>query len=318
MKTLALFLTAFACLLALPASADTLVIANKGEDTVSFVDLASGQERERVPTGRAPHEVAASPDGRQVAVVAYGGASIDIFDVRSSRLVRRIDIAPHDGPHGIAWIGRRRIVVAAERGRSVVLIDPARGVAAAIPTDQRGSHMLAVAPDRTRAYVSNIMSGTVSVIDLVRLTKLNDIKVGGYPEGIAVARDGRQLWVGDDSAPLIRVVDLATQKIVRTIATRSIAIRVLFTRDGKTAVVSNMTTDTLELFDARTGDLRQTISVSGSPNAMQVTIALSRDGRRVYVAETARSTVAEVDIAKGQVTRRIQAGANGDGLAIAP
>jgi YVTN family beta-propeller protein len=45
------------------ARADTLIVGNKGEDTVSFIDLSSGQERARIPTGHAPHEVAVSPDG---------------------------------------------------------------------------------------------------------------------------------------------------------------------------------------------------------------------------------------------------------------
>ena len=40
---------------------------------LSFVDLATGQELGRQPTGKAPHEIAISPDGKTAAVVAYGG-----------------------------------------------------------------------------------------------------------------------------------------------------------------------------------------------------------------------------------------------------
>jgi DNA-binding beta-propeller fold protein YncE len=60
------------------------------------------------------------------------------------------------------------------------------------------------------------------------------------------------------------------------------------------------------------------ISVSGSQEAGQVTIILSPDGKRVYAAETGRNQVAEVDLASGKVLRRLPAGKNGDGLAIAP
>ena len=73
-----------------PLAADTLLIGNKGENTVSFVDLESGQERARVSTGSAPHEIAISPNGKQAAVVAYGGTTLDIFDVRKAALVKRI------------------------------------------------------------------------------------------------------------------------------------------------------------------------------------------------------------------------------------
>ena len=61
---------ALALLAATPAAAETLIVGNKGEDTVSFIDLATAKERARVATGKMPHEIAISPDGKQAAVVA--------------------------------------------------------------------------------------------------------------------------------------------------------------------------------------------------------------------------------------------------------
>ena len=74
-------------------AAGTLLVGNKGEDTLSFIDLKSGRELGRVPTGKWPHEIAVSPDGRQAAVVAYGDKTIDVFDVATRKQVRRIDRA---------------------------------------------------------------------------------------------------------------------------------------------------------------------------------------------------------------------------------
>ncbi len=59
----------------------TLIIGNKGEDTLSYVDLADGRQLARPKTGPNPHEVAVSPDGSQAAVVAYGGHTVDAFDI---------------------------------------------------------------------------------------------------------------------------------------------------------------------------------------------------------------------------------------------
>ncbi len=64
-------------------SGPVLLIGNKGEDTLSFIDLTTGQELGRQPTGKAPHEIAISPDGKTAAVVAYGHKTIDLFDVAS-------------------------------------------------------------------------------------------------------------------------------------------------------------------------------------------------------------------------------------------
>ena len=81
-----------------PAGAATgpiLLIGNKGEDTLSFVDLGTGEELGRQPTGRMPHEIAISPDGRQAAVVAYGARGIDIFDIASRTKLKTIDLSPN-------------------------------------------------------------------------------------------------------------------------------------------------------------------------------------------------------------------------------
>jgi DNA-binding beta-propeller fold protein YncE len=301
-----------------PASAAILLIGNKGEDTLGFVDLVSGRQCARLATGKAPHEIAVSPNGRQAVVVGYGEASIDIFDIARARLLRRIDIAPNEGPHGIAWIGQNRILAVTDRGNSLVSIDPRTGAFVALPTGQRGSHMLAVSSDKRRAYTTNILSGTVGVFDLERWTKLSDIAVGGNPEALAIAPGGATLWVGDNSGPRVKVVDLATGAVTATLPADSIAIRLAVSPDGRTVVASNFLSGSLTVYDARNPRLLRSLPVSGERQAMQVTLAWSVRPGHILVAETGRNAIAEVDLKAGRVLRRIQAGKNGDGLAIAP
>lgn len=309
---------ALAVLAVVPAAAQTLLVGNKNENTVSFIDLRSGREQVKVPTGNAPHEIAISPDGRRAAVVAYGGTSIDILDIAGKRVVKRIEIAPNAGPHGILWLRNGQLVVANDRSNTLALVDPRSGEVRAAPTGQRGSHMVAVSPDQRRAYVSNIISGSVTVFDLPSLNKVQDIPLGGMAEGIALSKDGRRLWVGNNTAPEIRVVDVATARVMATLPTDPNAIRVAVSPDGKTVVTSNFTAGTLNLFDEGTRRPLRTIRLSGERTALQVTLQFSKDGKRIFVAETGRNTIAEVDLASGQVRRRIPAGKGGDGLAIAP
>lgn len=303
---------------ALPAAGQTLLIGNKGEDTVSFVDLATGKERAHVETAHMPHEIAISPDGRQAAVVAYGGTTIDIFDVRSAKRIKRIELAPNAAPHGLVWVDAHRLVATAEKSKSIVIVDPATDAVRAVSTGQNGSHMVVVSRKGDRAYVANIASGTVSVIDLKAGMKLADIAVGGLPEGIALTHDGRELWVGDLSKPHVRIVDTASLQTVATLPTDPVAIRIAISPDGRTAVTSNTQSGTLSLFDVATRKPVRTIRVSGAKDAAQVTILFARGGKRLYVAETGTDKIAEVDMVSGTVLRRLPAGRNGDGLAIAP
>jgi YVTN family beta-propeller protein len=184
------------------AGGGTLLVGNKGEDTMSFIALADGRELGRAPTGPMPHEIAISPDGRRAAVVSYGGQSIDIFDVASHAKLRTIDLGANRGPHGIVWLEDGRLVVTTERSQSLAVVDTRRGDRVrTISTAQQGTHMVAVSGDGRRAYTANIGAGTVSVIDLAAGRKLRDIAVGGQPEGIALTRNGREVWIGDLAAP---------------------------------------------------------------------------------------------------------------------
>ncbi|HEY0630135.1 MAG TPA: YncE family protein, partial [Sphingomicrobium sp.] len=301
------------------AAGPMLLIGNKGEDTVSFVDLATGKELGRSPTGRMPHEIAISPDGKQAAVVAYGGKTIDLFDVATRAKLKTIDLAPNEGPHGIAWLKDGRIVATTERSQSIAVVDPAAGkLLASIKTDQEGTHMAAVTADGTTAYTANIGAGTVTVIDLKNRRKLRDINVGGRPEGIALSNDELVLWVGDLEGSRVQAFDTDTFDRLAEVKTGAVPIRVAASPDGKWIVTSNVGAGSLTLIDAATRQAVRELPLSGTQGAGQVTILFSADGKLLYAAETGSDVVAEVDLASGKVLRRLPAGKNGDGLAIAP
>ena len=303
---------------ALAKGAGVLLVGNKGENSVSFVDLGSGKELGRAVTGDMPHEIAISPDGRQAAVVAYGGRSVDIFDVASRSRLKTIDLLPNRGPHGIVWLKNGRLVITTERSRSLTIADPDKGiVTATIKTDQDGTHMVAVSRTGGLAYTANIASGTVSVIDLTAQRKLRDIPVGGKPEGIALSNDDRILWIADLDAPRVQAFDARTFRKLGEVVTGKTPIRVAASPDGRWIVTSNLGSGSLTMIDAKTRRRVREIMVSGRAEAGQVTILFARNGRRLYAAETGRDTVAEIDLESGKILRRLPAGKNGDGLAIA-
>lgn len=318
---LALMISTIACAEEPPLGPEgpVLLIGNKGDDTLSFVDLGTGTELGRSPTGKMPHEIAVSPDGTQAAVVAYGDKTIDVFDVATRAKVKTIDLSPNEGPHGIAWLKDGRIVVTTERSQSIAVVDPVAGqVTASIKTDQPGTHMVAVTGDGTTAYTANIQAGTVTVIDLARGKKLRDVAVGGRPEGIALSRDELVLWVGDLEGARVQAFDTDTFDRLAEVKTGGTPIRVAASPDGKWIVTSNLQAGGLTVIDAATRKHVRDVPISGSGEAAQVTILFSADGSLVYAAETGSNLVAEVELATGKVLRRLPAGKNGDGLAIAP
>ncbi|WP_162559092.1 YncE family protein [Sphingorhabdus sp. EL138] len=303
------------------AMSGTLLVGNKGEDTLSFIDLASGQDISRGDTGKNPHEVAISPDGQLAAVVSYGAEHIDIFEVAAQRKIETIALTPGKSPHGIVWLDDGRIVASTEGSDSITIVSPPSGESQTrevtqISTGQKGSHMLVVTPDKSRAFVSNMQSGTVSVLDLVEGSKIKDLPAGTEPEGIAITPDGKTVWVADRRGDLMRVFDADSLDEITTIKTGNFPIRVAISPDGKIAVTSNLGDGALGLFDVDTRLPKGTIKLGGSRESAQVTILFSPDGKRLYVAETGLNRIAEVDMIEGKLIRHFTVGKNGDGLGI--
>ncbi|MBC2776112.1 LpqB family beta-propeller domain-containing protein [Parasphingopyxis marina] len=299
-----------------PFSGDLLITGNKAEDTVSIIDLGSGEELARLETGDQPHEIAISPDGARAAVVSYGGTTVDIFDIATASRVDRIDLSPNSRPHGLLWLADNRLVATTEGSGTLTIVDMDDGAISAIETGQQVSHMVAVNPERTRAYVTNMGSGTVTAIDLEAGAKIRDLDAGESPEGLALSPDGATLWVADRDNAMLYAFDTANFARTAEIPVGNFPIRVAVSPDGATVVTSNYADGGLTLVDAETRDVRRILTISGSASAAQVTILFSPDGRTLYAAETGRARVAAINMDSGEVIRRYDAGEGSDGLAV--
>src|SRR3546814_4396232 len=82
--------------------------------------------------------------------------------------------SPNQRPHGLLWLSDGRLVATTEGSASVAVVAPG-GELTSIATEQKGTHMIAVAPDNRTAYTANIGSGTVSIVDLAAGKKLRDL-----------------------------------------------------------------------------------------------------------------------------------------------
>lgn len=301
-----------------------LFVAAKRGNTLSKVDLDTGEEVLRLPSCANPHELATSPDGRHVALACYGGTSVDVFRTNSLERVATVELGDNARPHGIVWHDNGDLYVTAEGRRSLFWIRDPLDVGRELiefGTAKQGSHMLAVSPDARTAWTTDLGSRTVTRVDLLTRRAPLSVTVGEEPEGIALSPDGKTLWVSARGSNQAFALDPATMAVRETVATGRFPLRIAVRPQGDVAVTSDLQDGSLSVIDTATARVTRTIAVSSPAEAearFQVTILWSADGKRIYVAETASDTVAEVDYTSGTVLRRLKAGAGGDGLAILP
>jgi YVTN family beta-propeller protein len=315
----------------------TLIVLNKSGHTVNFINLDTDAIVAELPTDQNPHEVAVNPSGTLAVVTNYGtarqrGNSLTVIDIPQKKVVRTIELA-YTAPHGIEFFDSNRVMVTSETSQNLLLVSLESGkIEQAVNTGQKISHMVTFAPKAKRAFVANIGSGSVSVIDMHDFVLEKIIKTGQGAEGVAVSPDEKQLWITNRAGNTVTVLDVASLQLLKTIPSEKFPIRVKFTQKTHLALVSNAETGTVNIYDAREGKLLKTISMEATTvekepgrlfqdfenSPVPVGILIHPNNLFAYVANTNADVITVIDLETFQIVKRLKAGKEPDGLGFTP
>jgi YVTN family beta-propeller protein len=174
-------------------------------------------------------------------------------------------------------------------------------------------HNIEFSPDFTRAYVSNVGAGTLTVIDAASRKTIAAIPTGRGAHGANRSPSGRLLYVTNTADETISVIDTSSLRVVKTLPAGRIPSVAVFTPDEKKAYIANVS-GSLSVIDVERTEVAG--EVPGLKGA--IVLAVSRDGRKVYVARGFENTVGVVDTTVDRVRSTIPAGKDAHSVWITP
>ncbi len=325
MKTIALFCALGISFVSLAQPTGSLVVVNKADHAVSLIDLKQGKAVATIPVGYGPHEVAISPSGNTAAVTNYGdGAkvsnSLTIISIPEKKKINTIDLGDYQRPHGAEFINEKEVLITCESKSRLLLVDVTTGsVAEVANTVQMGSHMVAYSSTDKTAYVANVFSGTVSVIDVPgrKLATVINFKAG--IEGLAVSPDGKELWVANRNDSNVTVINTTTRETLAVLPAHQVAFRVKFLANGSHVLVSNGMSGNVSVYDVKTRKWLRDIDVaSNAGQPVPVGLTVDASSRYAYVCLAGYNEVAELNTTDWSVSRRISTGNEPDGIYFSP
>ena len=250
-------------------SGTTLYVANRISGDVSVIDLKTGQETKRLLAGRGASYLALSPDGKQIFcthIYPNPGvhrtppkSEITVIDTARQIVVERKPLHNVAGVFHVAMSADGKLGVAAQLrpknliplahvehgwafGDSLTLFGPDVGEPVQIPIDELDHYYalpwgVAIAPDKSRIFLTTAGAESVTVIDVAHLLKavrtrrrpfVNDlsasadyvlarIPVGHNPRGVALSPDGKRLYIANRLDDNIAVIDTTSAKVTSTI-----------------------------------------------------------------------------------------------------
>src|SRR5215471_2938839 len=258
----------------------TLLVGNKEENSLAFVDPATGKVLGRVPTGEGPHEIATSSDGKLAFAANYGtgqnpGSSISVIDAVNMKEIRKFDVSPLRRPHGL-FFANGKLYFTAEANRLIASYDPAANkIDWIMGTGQNTTHMVIVGKDNTM-FTANIGSDTIGIFDRAGFTA---VPVGKGPEAMDLSPDGKELWTSHSRDGGVSIIDVTAKKVVGTISLGTKrSNRLKFTPDGKRVLISDLDAGDLVVVDVPARKELQRIALGRAPEG----ILISKDGSKAY------------------------------------
>jgi YVTN family beta-propeller protein len=138
-------------------------------------------------------------------------------------------------------------------GDNVFLIDPATNKIVGEIKGIEVNHGAAAAPDGSRFYFSNEANETLDVVDSKSLAVIKSIPLSGWPNNVAISRDGRRVYVAIVSSPgAVDVIDTPTLERDQTIPTRGGVHNTFVTPDGKHVIAGSIAGKNLTVIDQET------------------------------------------------------------------
>lgn len=261
-----------------------LLVANKHDDTLCFINPRRLEIIETISTGPNPHEIIVTPDQRFAYLSNYAppGDTISVIDLVRRKHIEQISTGKYRRIHGTAMApdGKRAYFTAGQTGFVVEVDTRTNRVIRGIPTHGKISHMVLVSPDGKRLYTANIRSENVSVIDRASGKLITQVPCGKGVEGMAFTPDGKRLWAANQTGGSITIIDLATHKPVETFDCPGMPVRIHFTADSRLALVPSWTEEgQLIVIDATTHKEIKRLPVG----SYAIGIEITPDGKRAFV-----------------------------------
>jgi DNA-binding beta-propeller fold protein YncE len=282
----------------------TVIVLNKGSATASFIDLALGRVVASAPTGDGPHELVVSSDGRTAVGTDYGrrsdGSSLTVFDVPSATRVRTIDMERFTRPHGIDFLpGDALVAVTSERAGAVVFVRVADGqITETIPTQARGSHMLAVTADGETIWTGDMRSNTVTELSLRRTEKVRSFVVPDVPEAVNISPDGSRVFAGSNTTGRVTAWNTTTGDATTVGVGFGWPYRIFLTPGMDQILVPDFRNEVLRFFD---GDNYTESGHIAFPGEGPQGLTLHPDGQHLFLSLSSGNRIAIVDVLARQV-----------------
>ena len=248
-------------------------VSNEKSGDLSVIDPVAGRAVAKIPVGKRPRGLRASPDGATLFVAVSGTpiAPPPKLDANGNPIFERgkTDDDDDDAKSDKAADGIAVVDLAQRKFLRKISVgsDP---------------EQMSVSADGQRLYVSNEDVGTASILNIASGKVERIIPVHKEPEGVTTSPDGKTFVVTCESDGEIFVIDAAAGKALAHFNVGGRPRTVDFLPDGTRAFIPSESAGQVHVIDTAKYAVLKSVQLAKGCRPMCVKVA--PDGKKVYVS----------------------------------
>jgi YVTN family beta-propeller protein len=301
-----------------PTPDGRVLTANQAADNLSVIDVATNKAYTTIVTGKQPHHVLGTPDGKEIWVTLYGENRLQLFDAKTLKEIASVDVGASNDDLTFDPSGKRLYVSLGNTDEVAVVDVPGRKLLNKVKVGKT-PHGVKVTPDGKYLLVTNTADNTISLITLQKEPAEVEIaiKAGVNPFEVIVTDDNATAYVSNFLGDSISVVDLNERKTVASIRTGKkpamLALQNGTNGQAQQIWAANTGSAELWLIDGATRKLVTRVPVGKGTHGVVTT-----PSGKLFVTNAEDNTVSVVDAAKQEVLTTIPVGNTPNGLTYLP
>jgi YVTN family beta-propeller protein len=287
-----------------------LYIVSKVSKDIQVFNLFTGKEIADIPIDILSHEAVKVTGQNKIVVTNYGSndrSLIKVINTKTNKVEKEIDLKGDIRVNGIvALTDTNKVAVVDYISDDLLVLNiETDSIEKHINTKQKKSHLLVLHPNKPIAYVTNINSASVSVIDLNlnEVIKIIPCRLGR--KGIAVTPDGSEIWVTNTKESSITIINTENYKVINTLSSGKEPLKLSFSIDGKYCFVVNALDGTIAIYNQQSKNIIKTITLHGITSLLEkvlyhtprpVNILMHPNGLYAFVANSNASEIEVIDM----------------------
>ena len=250
-----------------------LAVTSNLSNSVVIVDTETAKPFKLLTVGRSPHVSQFNPDESELWVCVRGESNIEIYDTKTWELKTKMET--DRGPSTVTFLNSKPYVfIVNVSSKNLQVFDyHTKKLVKSIPTQGIFNSSLQKSPDEKEIWIIEKDKGLVGRIDTDKLTVVEEMEVGHYPQHVAFTKleDGTQygyVSVGQDQKVLVYKLTDHKAELFKTIQIDGVPHAVISVYDSK-LFVNTEYGDQVLVFDIK-NDFKKiaTMKIGQSPQAM--------------------------------------------------